>query len=209
MPGRFYDAVVDFHQPKDYGFTSDSILLAKFADFSGVGRAADFGAGCGIVGLCALENSVDHLIKRMFFVEAEPGFFEFLDKNLALYESRCQTALTSLKSDWRCLSKGDFDGPLDCILCNPPYFPLEEGRSSPSPLRDSARRERRGNLADLVAKCAELLTAKGRLALTLPFGRGAELESLLTRHGFAKRRAQAAWHKGGKPRLLLLEALKL
>ncbi|MDL2260381.1 hypothetical protein LJB99_05870 [Deltaproteobacteria bacterium OttesenSCG-928-K17] len=55
------DAVSHFHQPQDgYRFSADSILLADFVDISNRKNVADLGAGCGVVGLCALEKSSVH-----------------------------------------------------------------------------------------------------------------------------------------------------
>ena len=70
MPRRIiYDSVMNFHQPeKGYRFSADSISLADFVDLSGVRRAADLGAGCGVVGLAALEN-----IRRRGNLQAGPA----------------------------------------------------------------------------------------------------------------------------------------
>ncbi len=203
-----FDAVNHFHQPKDgYRFSADSLLLAEFADLRGGARAADFGAGCGVVGLSALEKGRAAGLARLFFVERDPELRAALEMNLALYRPRTATDLVAIPGDWRRLTPADFHGPLDYVLSNPPYFPLGSGRPSRHPGREAARREVFGGLADLIAAAARLLAPGGRLALMLPARRTAELEAGLAKTGFrAERREVVRAEASGADRLVLAEA---
>ncbi len=209
---RHYDAVTNFHQPKNgYRFSADSLHLARFVDLKGVEAAADFGAGCGIVGLGALEYiRPGPSPARFFFVERQAELFACLDLNLDLYRPRTPSRLTGLKADWRELEPADFGGPLDYVMVNPPYFPLKSSRPSPDILRDEARREIHGGLAELAASLARLIKPGGRAALVLPFSRGGEAVKSLAGWGFSLRRAARV--SGGSEefpaRLVLLEAVK-
>lgn len=202
------DAVRYFHQPENgYRFSADSILLAGFAEFRGAAVAADLGAGCGVVGLAALEKGRAAGVGRMFFVEREPELVSCLEANLALYRPRVRTDLVSLAADWRDLGPEHFSGRLDYILVNPPYFPQRSSRPGLRPAVDAARREMFGGLADLVAALARLLAPGGRAALALPAWRREELGRLLAGHGLAVDRLEVVRRPSNNAeRLVLAEA---
>ena len=197
-----FDAVAHFDQPgRGYRFSADSIWLAEFVAAEGGLRAADFGAGCGVAGLVALEKGRLRGLECLFFLEREPLFQPHLDHNLRLYQPRTAVQLSSLIKDWREARPEDFGGPLDYVMVNPPYFNAKASRPSPEPTRDAARRELFGGLADLCASLTRLLTpSTGRAALVLPEARRAELDQALAKAGLAVVRASS------RPRLMLIEA---
>ena len=111
-----FDAIHNFYQPeKGYHFSADSLLLAEFVASDGADRVLDLGAGCGIVGLAALEKAQVSAAKNMYFVELQESLFHSLTKNIALYQEKTATKLHHLKSDWRQLTKEKFQGPIDYI----------------------------------------------------------------------------------------------
>ena len=181
------DAVYDFHQAEDgYRFSVDSILLAEFVSAIKPKRVADFGAGCGVVGLSALEKGRVSGAKQVFFVEREPSQLECLRKNLALYQKRTKAELTVVATDWRQIPGnifGLFGGKLDYVMVNPPYFKLQEGRLGSRPKVEVAKREYHGTLGDLVRVLRGVLVPEGRVALVLPAFRTKELFRLLYEEG--------------------------
>lgn len=204
-----YDAVRHFHQPEGaYRFSADSVLLARFVDLKGVARAADFGAGCGVVGLCALELHKDSACPAdFFFVERQELLLKSLRLNLGLYAPACRSRLQGLAADWRDLRFSDFGGFLDYVMVNPPYSPIS-ARPSNSPCRDEARREVHGTLADLCLSLSRLLRPGGRAALMLPFRRREELRCCLADCAFSLEREELvkSQKKPDEARLILLEA---
>jgi tRNA1Val (adenine37-N6)-methyltransferase len=203
-----FDAVENFHQPENgYRFSTDSILLADFVRAEGLARLADFGAGCGVVGLCALEKGRAPQARHFFFVEQGADFQDSLAKNAALYQKRTTAKLHILHSDWRDVTPDDFGGPLDYVMVNPPYFTLHSGRPSRHPSADAARRERHGSLAELLQTLARLLAPGGRAAVMLPAARRDELLKLLQDNGFSVERLEIIYSApGGRARLALAEA---
>ncbi|UQZ90902.1 hypothetical protein C4J81_17465 [Deltaproteobacteria bacterium Smac51] len=175
-----YDAVHNFHQPESgYRFSADSLLLAEFASCGNANRLADLGAGCGIVGLAALEKGRAPSAEEVFFVEVNPDFLEPLSANISLYQPRTAARLRCLQSDWRELKPEDFGGRLDYIMVNPPYFRRNSGRPSRNLAANAARHEVHGDLGDLCRCLARLLAPNGRAALMLPIRREAELLATL------------------------------
>lgn len=203
-----YDAVLNFHQPPDgYRFSVDSILLADFVAAPAAKSAADFGAGCGVVGLCALEKGRCPGLKRMYFIEREPELLTSLEQNVALYRPRTAVELVVLAADWRELRVEDFDGGLDYAMANPPYYPLGTGRTGSRPTVEAARREIHGGLEELIAALNRLLDPDGRLALVLPARRRTELVELFSKYNLeAIRLKMAGTTSAGQDRLVLAEA---
>jgi tRNA1(Val) A37 N6-methylase TrmN6 len=176
----------DWAQPeKGYRFSEDSILLASLAfeakEATRVGSAADLGAGCGVVGLEALVTGALSGIKALHLVEADANFLGYLQKNVKraknLINAPCKVEI-HLK-DWRDLNQGDFGGPLSYITSNPPYFTLQSGRSGVR--GNSARRESRGGLAELIEAAFSLLKVNGIFTLSFPRCRTYELIKLIKR----------------------------
>lgn len=205
-----YDAVVDFHQPPDgYRFSADSILLADFVSAPEAVSVADFGAGCGVVGLCALEKGRLPGLKKMFFVERQPDLLACLEKNLALYQPRTAVELILISADWRELTGADFGGGLDYAMANPPYYPLGTGRTGPRPTVEAARRELHGSLGELIAAVARILNLGGQMALVLPARRQGELLELMSKCSLEATRQQMAGKTStDEDRLVLAEATK-
>lgn len=203
-----YDAVVNFRQPPDgYRFSTDSILLADFVSTREAVSAADFGAGCGVVGLCALEKGRLPGLKKLFFVERQRELLACLEKNLALYRPRTTVELVTIAADWRELTAADFGGGLDYAMANPPYYPLGTSRSGRRPMVEAARRELHGGLEDLIAVLDRTLNPVGRMALVLPARRQAELLELMSKYGLEVTRQQMAGKtSAGEDRLVLAEA---
>lgn len=205
---RIADAVEHFHQPKNgYRSSADSILLADFVSVKRGERVADFGAGCGVVGLSALEKGRVRSVKQLFFVEREPVILGCLRENMSLYQPRTATELLMVPADWRKLTVDDFGGELDYVMVNPPYFGKNDGRLSPCPAVEAGRREIYGNLSDLIQCISLILASTGRVALVLPARRKEELLDII-KIDFTVTRFKVVTGKGNLDRLILAEICK-
>jgi tRNA1Val (adenine37-N6)-methyltransferase len=175
----------DYRQPEGgYRFSRDSVLLALFAPEELPGRAADLGAGCGVVGLEALARGRLKGLKALYLIEAAEVFREALMENAGKAASPSGPAITPLMADWRRLGPDDLGGPLDHLLVNPPYFPV--GSSGPArPDRHRARHETHGDLGDLFGTARRLLRPGGGLSLSWPRARLAVLVETAAASGWA------------------------
>jgi tRNA1Val (adenine37-N6)-methyltransferase len=198
----------DYLQPEDgYRFSRDSILLARFTPKEQFGRAADLGAGCGVVGLEALAQG--HLVglSTLYLVEANDIFSTSLEENIRRAkkaqmeendlsaqngtEKTVQTGsqrkyapeLIALMADWRYLDQPDLGGPLDYLVVNPPYFPVgASGKVKEA--RHQARHETLGHLGDLFQAAKRLLAPGARLSLTWPRSRLTDLTKISVKYDF-------------------------
>jgi tRNA1(Val) A37 N6-methylase TrmN6 len=189
----------DWDQPQDgYRFSEDSILLSEFLPESQDGLVADFGAGCGVVGLEALLKGRLLGIKTLFMAEREEAFLPYLRTNsqravsILSELSEKNGAISSISSqnpvfppkieillrDFRELDIRAFGGKLSHIFSNPPYYPLHRGRVGKGPYA-GARHELYGGLSELIGVSYSLLKKNGLLSLSLPAGRLSEVRGLL------------------------------
>jgi tRNA1Val (adenine37-N6)-methyltransferase len=114
-----------YTQPRDYHFSEDSILLAKYAQsHCDCRKVLDLCAGCGVVGIEYALLSKN--IKKLSFLEKQTSFFKnALGKN-------CDYLLASKKINieqiFISFEQYNVDEKFDLILCNPPYFNLSHNR---------------------------------------------------------------------------------
>jgi tRNA1Val (adenine37-N6)-methyltransferase len=199
----------DYLQPeKGYRFSADSIKLAAFLPLDLEGRAADLGAGCGVVALEALARGRLRGLSHIFLVERQESFRPYLEHNIRKAQESSGPggpAFTALYRDWRHLRPDSLGGPLEAIFSNPPYFQAGQSRPSPSTERLEARQELFGDIASLMAASALLLRPGGRLFLSFPGRRMGSLLTAASQTSFRLRRMSLI----GKDGLLILAELRL
>ncbi|MDR1165393.1 MAG: hypothetical protein LBO66_05895 [Deltaproteobacteria bacterium] len=197
----------DWSQPhRGYRFSQDSVLLAHSAPQFLAGIAADFGAGCGVVGLEALAAGRLRGADGLYLVEAQPLFSPFLKYNAQRARRLVPDSppLKILVKDWRALKPEDLGGKISYLTANPPYFAPGRGRS-PREERLWGREERRGGLSSLLRQAAALLAPQGALSLSWPRARLPELLAGLSAHSFAPSSFAFPSRRGDS--LILLQAL--
>ena len=175
---------------------TDSVLLAGFPSLAGVTRAADFGAGGGVLSLILAARSKS---VRIDLVE--------LDDIAAGARNGLQDRLRVLRRDLRSLREAEV-GKYHLIVSNPPYFADGSG-PEPAPSRLNARRERTCTLAELTDSAARLLGDGGRLAMVYPCERLSEALVTLTGAGLEPKRLRLVQARDGKaPSTALIECRK-
>ena len=187
-----------------YRFTSDSVLLSKFARVRDGDRVADFCAGSGIVAfhLYALQkNERKGLSFTLFEMQqslcalAEKtvkinGLDNFLVENVKLQE---------IPEAYR--------EQFSLIVCNPPYE--RGGFDNESYEKAVCRKEITLNLQEIAAAAKKCLKYGGRLAMVHRADRLAEVCYTLHDYGLeVKRLAFVTGRAGAKPYLVLVEAVK-
>ena len=187
-----------------YRFTSDSVLLSKFARVRDGDRVADFCAGSGIVAfhLYALQKNERKGLSFTLFEMQQPlcalaektvkinGFDNFLVENVKLQE---------IPETYR--------EQFSLIVCNPPYE--RGGFDNESYEKAVCRKEITLNLQEIAAAAKKCLKYGGRLAMVHRADRLAEVCYTLHDYGLeVKRLAFVTGRAGAKPYLVLVEAVK-
>lgn len=184
-----------------YRFTSDSILLSRFARAKVRDEVADFCSGSGVVGLhfACLNPHISGVT-----------LFE-MQESLADMSARTvkYNGFENVKvKNCRVQDIGaEYDGIFSLILCNPPYE--TGGFENLSYEKAICRKEITVTLPEIVEVAARKLKFGGRFAVINRADRLAELIYLLKSRNLEPKRLQlVSGTAQGKPYLVMVEAVK-
>ena len=183
-----------------YRFTSDSILLSRFARAKKGDTVADFCAGCGAVGYHFL--CLNPGISSLTLFELQPALADMAQRTAQLngFEAKVVTGRVQDIGN-------EYAGAFSLILCNPPY---ERGGFENSCYeRAICRKEITITLEEIISVAAGKLRFGGRLAIVNRADRLAELFYTMKKYNLEPKRMQLV--KGSEsaaPYLVMAEAVK-
>lgn len=192
-----------------YRFTSDSILLSRFAKGRAGERVADFCAGCGAVGFHFL--CLNPQIKSLTLFELQPALADMARRTAQINGFDCEIVEGRVQD-----IPAEYNGAFSLILCNPPYE--RGGYENISYEKAICRKEITITLPEIIDAAAKKLKFGGRLALVNRADRLAEIFYTLKEKGLEPKRMQfirggettppyavmVGAVKGGKPSLEIL-----
>ncbi len=201
-----------------FRLSTDSVVLADFAEFRPFDAVCDLGCGCG--GLTFL-LAAKYPNLRLTGVELQASAAEIAKQNAidnALTE-RVQILHGDLREHRTLFAPCSFDG----VIANPPYYPPKSGAISKTDALADARSERTCTLEDLCRAAAWLLKTGGRFYLVHKPERLTDLMVCLREAGLEPKRLRFVRHcpssipsfvllacrRGGKPGLTLENDLVL
>ena len=184
-----------------YRFTSDSILLSRFARAKAGDVVADFCSGSGIVGLHFL--CLNAHISGVTLFEMQPDLADMAARTI-----EADGFLNARSVCCRIQDIGrEYDDKFSLVLCNPPYE-----RGGPQNLayhKAVCRKEITITLPEIIRAAYRKLKYGGRFALINRADRLAEVMYLLKDNGLEPKRLQfVSGTPGGKPYLIMAEATK-
>ncbi len=183
-----------------YRFTSDSILLSRFARAKAGDRVADFCSGSGIVGFHFL--CLNPCVKSLTLFEMQEALADMSRRTAEMNGFGCTVVCTKLQDIGK-----EYDGAFSLILCNPPYE--RGGFENSSYEKAVCRKEITLTLPEIASVAARKLKSGGRLAIVHRADRSAELIWRLHESGLEVKRLQfVSGTAGAKPYLVLAEAVK-
>lgn len=201
------EVLEEFYQDKKiiqnvnlYRFTSDSILLSRFARAKAGDNVADFCSGSGVVGFHFL--CLNPHISRLTLFEMQESLADMSRRTAILNGFDCQTVCCKLQDIGR-----EYDDKFSLILCNPPYE--RSGFENISYEKAVCRKELTLTLPEIVEVAYRKLKFGGRLAILNRADRAAELIYLLKKRGLEPKRIQfVSGTADAKPYLIMAEAVK-
>ncbi len=181
---------------------TDSVLLSQFPSLPPGARIVDLGSGCGTLGILLCARDARCCVTGVELDEQA--------HSLAL-ENSTRNALTGrlrpVLGDVRQIRSLLPHGAFDCVVSNPPYFPIGSGKQSTRAAQ--ARSELTLTLAELCAAAAWLLPDGGRFALVHRPERLCDLLCCLRGQRLEPKRLRFVRHRAGADACLaLLEARK-
>ena len=202
---EYLDENLKIFQDDDfYTFTSDSILLSRFATVKKGDVVADFCAGVGVVGfnLYALNGEK---ISSLTFFELQSPLFDLCEENIAL--NGLSDKFSAVKGRIQDLTKECF-GKFSLIVCNPPYMKDGSGEKNASTIVAAAKTEIFLTLEELISAASKGLKFGGRFCMVHRADRLADAFFLMKRSGIEPKRLAPVAAQGKEPYLFLVEGVK-
>ena len=188
-----------------YRFTSDSVLLSRFAKAKNGERIADFCAGSGIVAFHFYALNKDK--KNLEFT-----LFELQDELLALSKKTAKyngfENFSFVRGRLQELPK-EYNEQFSLILCNPPYERQNDGFDNSEYKKAICRKEITITLPEIAQAAARALKFGGRLCMLHRADRLAEVCYTLKKYNIEVKKIQFVGGRDEmKPYLVMIEGVK-
>lgn len=187
-----------------YKFTSDSVLLTKFARVKKNDVVADFCSGSGIVGL-HLYCLNSQAIKSVTLFEMQTSLYEMSKRSIAL---------NNLEETFRAVNcrvqdiDSSYNEKFSLIVCNPPYIKVSGGMGAEKPHVAMCKREEFLPLNELIKSISKCLKFGGRACIVHRADRLTDLMTEMRKYNVEPKRLQVVSAKGKEPYLVLAEGVK-
>lgn len=194
---------IEYEGGSAFPVTTDSVLLADFARVKPRERVLELGCGAGLISLLILWRCPT---ARVTAVELDAPSAKQARANFAANGYMADVVCGDLR-ERASLPEANFCG---LVVCNPPYFAPDSGRTSPSERRAAARSEGQCTFADVSHAAALCLKQGGRFAFVHRSERMAEIFECLAAERLEPKRLRLVQHSADKaPGLFLCEAVYL
>jgi tRNA1Val (adenine37-N6)-methyltransferase len=167
----FFNGRIQVKQDRvGYRFSIDAVLLAYQAAPRSGEKVIDLGAGCGIISLVMAYRRPDITITA---VEVQAELAQLAISNVK--DNHLQDRITVLGVDMKAMKPDMTAGPVDLVVCNPPYRRPGSGRINPDNQRAIARHEVKAKLQDVILAVRRILKTAGRFVTVYTAERTADL----------------------------------
>lgn len=183
-----------------YRFTSDSVLLSRFARAKYGDNVADFCSGSGVVGFHFL--CLNPCIKSLTLFEMQESLADMSRRTAEMNGFDCEVVCSKIQD-----IGNEYNDKFSLILCNPPY---ERGGFDNEVYEKAiCRKEITLTLAEIIDTAVKKLKFGGRLAIINRADRAAELIFKLKSKNLEPKRMQfVSGTANSKPYLVMIEAVK-
>lgn len=204
---RLEDLLIDnykiYQDDELYCFTSDAVLLSKFASVKYNDIVADFCAGSGIVGLhlfCSHKN-----VKSVTLFEMQKELFELSVKSVKY--NNLEDKFTCINTKLQDINS-EFYGKFSLIVCNPPYMEKNTGEINEKECIAVCKREITLSLEELISVAEKCLKYGGRFAMCFRADRVCDVIYLMKNKKIEPKKIQFVSAKNKEPYLVLIEGVK-
>lgn len=186
---------------ESFKLSTDSVLLADFANMRRVRSCLDLGCGAGVLTVLLANKGLDC---RITGIELQQDSAELCRLNLREngFEEKTSIICGDLREHRSFVEAGTFD----LVVSNPPYFAENSGYSAPLQHRAAAREEKNCTLSDICAAARWALRWGGSFALVHRPERLSEIFCEMTAMGIEPKRLRMVAYSAEKvPSLVLVE----
>ncbi|MBR6736966.1 MAG: methyltransferase [Clostridia bacterium] len=187
-----------------YRFTSDAVVLTKFASNKKGDVVADFCSGSGIVGMHYY--ALNPKVKSVDLIEIQPELARLSEKSVEL--NNLQEKFTIINKPIQELPS-EYNNKYSLILCNPPYKKAGSGEVNLNDKIAMCRHEVTVTQKEIISIAYKKLKHGGRLCMCQKIERFLELISDMQSANLTPSRIQMVTGKtGGEPYLVMVEGVK-
>jgi len=165
-----YDDLHLRQNKRGYRSTEDSLILLytiiKRLGFDYRGNVFEFGTGSGIISLLLAAKQKKTTITA---IEIQESLFKLAKENII--HAGLEERIILIKADGRNIKEDFNPQKFDCAFSNPPFFPKDSGKHSPSKEKLHARHEMLCTMDDVLRAFEYLLKAQGIGFLIYPVAR--------------------------------------
>ena len=188
-----------------YRFTSDSVLLTRFAGLKKNETVADFCAGSGIVAFHTHALHIDFPAAKYTLFEMQKPLCLLAEKTIELNDFTNFTVVNCKLQE----IANEYNEKFSLVLCNPPYERAGTGFDNAEYEKAVCRKEITLTLPEITKAAAKVLKYGGRICMVHRADRLAEICYEWKACGIELKRLQfVAGREGAKPYLLLVEGVK-
>lgn len=186
-----------------YCFTSDSVLLTKFAKVKRGDAVADFCSGSGIVGLHLY--ALNPVISSVTLFEMQKPLYDLSVKSIKI--NGLDGIFSAVNTRVQDIGE-EYNEKFSLIVCNPPYMEKDGGEREKDISLAACRREISLSLKELIVAVSKALKFGGRICMVHRADRLCDVITLMREKNIEPKRLQFV--SGGKkePYLLLIEGVK-
>ena len=177
---KINDDLVIYSDTEHLKYGTDALLLAGYLKKSS--RAAELGAGNGVISLLALARGKFQTVELW---ELQPGVAELAHENILLNKMEDRAVLH--EGDIRMIG-GALCGSFDCVFSNPPYMKENAGKDCLSSEKQIARHETAGDIFDFCRAASKLLRYGGEAVFVYRPDRLCDLMTAMRESGIEPKR---------------------
>lgn len=197
---------VDIIVSDNYHFSTDTILLADFANPKYSDRVVELGTGCGTMPLLWTRTKK---LKEITALDIQKDAVDMLSRTVTLNIKKGNenvSCITPLHADLKDL-KGKLPfGCYNVVVCNPPYKLSGSGITNPEKEKLLARHEESCTLDDICSAASKLLQFSGRFCICQRPERLADVMESMRKFEIEPKRLRFVQQRLSKePKLFLLE----
>lgn len=135
----------------------DSVLLSHFARIPHRARVLDLGCGTGVLSMLCWRKDL-----QITGLELQEGPAQLFSRTIV--ENKL-TNVSVVQGDLREIRNYIPHGSMQYVLCNPPYFAAESGKSAAHTAHATARQDETASISEIVSAMAWVLPTGGRCAI--------------------------------------------
>lgn len=201
----FFNGRIQIKQAQaGYRFSVDAVLLAYQAAPRVGDRVIDLGTGCGIISLIMAFRNPDI---KVYAVELQDELVKLAISNVK--DNHLQDRIAVIGADMKTIGPDLITGPVDLLVCNPPYRRPGSGKINPHRERAVARHELKANLRDVIGTARRLLKTAGRMVTIYTAERTADILCQMRADRIEPKYIRTIHsHRRSEAKLVLIEGLK-